>query len=222
METPATESDFVMHGARAAVSGGMLHIEELVKAIELAVVQNTGLAFDLAKTLIESACKTILAERGGSFDKDDDLPKLFKMARQVVPFLPASLQELSKMKFSVSSTTSNGYRFADLGPANNPSGWAGMLKVKSPDGTTSDTSCSTPIHCRPLARQEQSSPLHSSGAQPSTTAWRAPPRPRSRFRIMIDINWERQSPSLEIRRRSHTEWPGSTSAGERNGAKITR
>lgn len=91
METPASETIFVMHGARAAVGGGMLHIEEQVKAIELAVVQNTGLAFDLAKTLIESACKTILTERGGSFDKDDDLPKLFKMARQVVPFLPASL-----------------------------------------------------------------------------------------------------------------------------------
>jgi len=91
METPASETAFVMHGARAAVTGGMLHIEEQVKAIELAVVQNTGLAFDLAKTLIESACKTILTERGGSFDKDDDLPKLFRMARQVVPFLPASL-----------------------------------------------------------------------------------------------------------------------------------
>ncbi len=91
METLAGVTTFVMHGARAAVTGGMLHIEEQVKAIELAVVQNTGLAFDLAKTLIESACKTILTERGGSFDKDDDLPKLFKMTRQVVPFLPPSV-----------------------------------------------------------------------------------------------------------------------------------
>jgi hypothetical protein len=30
----------------------------------------------------------------------------------------------------------NGYRFADLGPANNPSGWAGVIKVKTPAGTT--------------------------------------------------------------------------------------
>ncbi|MFB3924401.1 MAG: hypothetical protein ACE145_21985, partial [Terriglobia bacterium] len=28
----------------------------------------------------------------------------------------------------------NGYRLAELGPANNPSGWAGVLKVKSPAG----------------------------------------------------------------------------------------
>ncbi len=104
METPTSETTFVMHGARAAVTGGMLHIEEQVKAIELAVVQNTGLAFDLAKTLIESAYKTILTERGGSFDKDDDLPKLFKMARQVVPFLPASLGGDSAARKSLEQT----------------------------------------------------------------------------------------------------------------------
>ena len=30
----------------------------------------------------------------------------------------------------------NGYRLAELGTANNPSGWAGVLKVKTPAGTT--------------------------------------------------------------------------------------
>ncbi|MFN3326641.1 MAG: hypothetical protein ACK5AZ_24365 [Bryobacteraceae bacterium] len=30
----------------------------------------------------------------------------------------------------------NGYRLADLGPANNPSGWSGVLKVKTPAGAT--------------------------------------------------------------------------------------
>lgn len=104
MEMPASETTFVMHGARAAVAGGMLHIEEQVKAIELAVVQNTGLAFDLAKTLIESACKTILTERGGSFDKDDDLPRLFRKARQVVPFLPASLEGDAAARRSLEQT----------------------------------------------------------------------------------------------------------------------
>lgn len=104
MEKPASEATFVMHGARAAVAGGMLHIEEQVKAIELAVVQNTGLAFDLAKTLIESACKTILTERGDSFDKDDDLPKLFRMTRQRVPFLPASLEGDAAARKSLEQT----------------------------------------------------------------------------------------------------------------------
>jgi hypothetical protein len=30
----------------------------------------------------------------------------------------------------------NGYRFAELGSANNPSGWSGVLKVKTPSGAT--------------------------------------------------------------------------------------
>jgi len=30
----------------------------------------------------------------------------------------------------------NGYRFADLGAANNPSGWAGVIRVKTPAGAT--------------------------------------------------------------------------------------
>jgi hypothetical protein len=57
----------------------------------LAVVENTGLAFDLAKTLIESACRTIIKERGNTFDKDDDLPKLFRAVSLMVPFLPVAL-----------------------------------------------------------------------------------------------------------------------------------
>lgn len=104
MDAPASQSLFVMYGARAAVAGGMLHIEEQVKALELAVVDNTGLAFDLAKTLIESACKTILTERGGSFDKDDDLPKLFKAATLIVPFLPVPLASDSAARKSLQQT----------------------------------------------------------------------------------------------------------------------
>jgi len=91
MANPAPEPVFVMHGARVAVTGGMLQIEEQVKALELAVVENTGLAFDLARTLVESACKTIITERGSTFEKDDDLPKLFRTATLSVPFLPVAL-----------------------------------------------------------------------------------------------------------------------------------
>lgn len=106
MDGSTTEFAFVMHGARAAVAGGLLHIEEQVKALELAVVQNTGLAFDLAKTLIESACKTVISERGGSFDKDDDVPKLFKAATLAVPFLPVPLASDSAARKSLVQTLS--------------------------------------------------------------------------------------------------------------------
>jgi hypothetical protein len=78
-EHPAA-SEFTMHGARAAMAGGLFHIEEQIKGIERAVVENPGLAFDLAKTLIESACRTILTERSVAFDPADDLPRLFRIA----------------------------------------------------------------------------------------------------------------------------------------------
>ncbi|MDO9559321.1 MAG: abortive infection family protein [Syntrophales bacterium] len=100
------ESVFVMHGARVAVAGGLLHIEEQVKALELAVVENTGLAFDLAKTLIESVCRTIIKERGNILDKDDDLPKLFKTASFIVPFLPVSLASDAAARKSLQQTLS--------------------------------------------------------------------------------------------------------------------
>jgi hypothetical protein len=92
MATPIKEPEFLMQGARAAITGGLLHIEEQVNGLERAVAENnTGLVFDLAKTLIESACKTIIIERKGSYDRDDELPKLFKTASLVIPFLPVAI-----------------------------------------------------------------------------------------------------------------------------------
>ncbi len=60
-------SPFVMHGAREAVACGLVHIERQVHALELAVAENPGLAFDLAKTLIESVCRAVLGERSVAF-----------------------------------------------------------------------------------------------------------------------------------------------------------
>lgn len=90
MDDRPTAPAFVMHGAREAMDRGMIHIEEQVKGIESAVSENPGLAFDLAKTLIESACKTILTERRIDYDTNDDLPRLFKTATQQLPFLLAT------------------------------------------------------------------------------------------------------------------------------------
>ena len=76
----AETTTFVMYGARDAMAGGLVHIEEQVKGIEQAVVENPGLAFDLAKTLIESTCRAVLGERSVVYAATDDLPKLFKSA----------------------------------------------------------------------------------------------------------------------------------------------
>jgi hypothetical protein len=70
---------FAMHGAREilALTAGAVHIEQQTRALEDAVARNPGLAFDLAKALIESVCKTILRDRGQAVSDEDDLPKLF-------------------------------------------------------------------------------------------------------------------------------------------------
>lgn len=104
MAVATNDPVFVMHGARGAITAGMLHIEKQVKALELAVVENTNLAFDLAKTLIESTCKTIITERGAAFDKDDDIPKLFKTASQTLPFLPPALASDTAARKSLQQT----------------------------------------------------------------------------------------------------------------------
>src|SRR5687768_13018449 len=84
----ALAPSFVMHGARAAMAGGLTHIEEQIKGIERAVIENPGLAFDLAKTVVESTCRTILVERKISFEPGDDLPQLYRAVTTSLPMLP--------------------------------------------------------------------------------------------------------------------------------------
>lgn len=88
MPDPLVTTTFTMYGARAAIADGLTHIEEQVKAIELAVVENPGLTFDLAKAIVESTCKTILYERKIAFGANDDLPRLFKTLTKALPLLP--------------------------------------------------------------------------------------------------------------------------------------
>jgi Abortive infection C-terminus len=83
-----SSSEFTMHGARAAIAAGLVHIEAQVSAIESAVFEEPSLAFDLARTLVESTCRTILTERSIPFDTGEDLPRLFKTLTLALPLLP--------------------------------------------------------------------------------------------------------------------------------------
>ena len=100
----AASAPFVMHGARDAMAGGLAHIDEQVKGIERAVVENPGLAFDLAKTLIESTCRAVLGERSVAYAATDDLPKLFRSATQHLPFLPATASDAAEVRKSLQQT----------------------------------------------------------------------------------------------------------------------
>jgi hypothetical protein len=48
----ALTAPFVMHGARDAIAGGLVHIQEQVTGIERAVVENPGLAFDARRECV--------------------------------------------------------------------------------------------------------------------------------------------------------------------------
>ena len=102
-------SVFAMRGSRKAVSQGLQHIEAQVTAIEDAVTSNPGLAFDLAKTLVESVCRTILTERGGAWAERDDLPRLFQEVRNILPVLPPHESQESEVRQSIYQTVNGLY-----------------------------------------------------------------------------------------------------------------
>lgn len=104
MAASVPASSFVMHGAQDALAAGLAHVEEQVRSIEQAVVENPALAFDLARTLVESVCRTILAERQVSYSDDDDLPKLFKTASNHLPFLPPTVSGEAEVRKSLAQT----------------------------------------------------------------------------------------------------------------------
>lgn len=104
MPSVPLSNDFTMHGARAAIAGGLSHIEEQVKGIERAVIENPGLAFDLAKTVVESACRTILSDRKIAFGNDDALPQLFKNVTMNLPILPMAASSEAEARKSLAQT----------------------------------------------------------------------------------------------------------------------
>lgn len=86
------------------MADGLAHITEQVNGIERAVGENPGLAFDLARTLVESTCRTILTERKIAFHSDDDLPGLFKMVTKQLPMLPIAASSEAEARKSLAQT----------------------------------------------------------------------------------------------------------------------
>jgi hypothetical protein len=105
---------FVMNGARAAIAAGLAHIEQQVESLEYAVLENPALAFDLAKTIVESVCRTVLRDRSIAFSETDDLPRLFKLVSQSMPFLPPAVSSEGEIRKSLDKTL-NGLHTAILG-----------------------------------------------------------------------------------------------------------
>ena len=90
------------------MSSGLGHIAEQVEAIERSVADSPGLTFDLSRTLVESACRTVLTERSIEWGRRDDVPKLVKKATRTIEvhLMPddAELEDSAKATQSLRQT----------------------------------------------------------------------------------------------------------------------
>jgi hypothetical protein len=95
-----------MVGTRAAVHDGPIAeaIEQQIHAIENALSSVPDFAFDLSKTLVESVCKTVLADIGQPADPTWDAPKLLKEATNRLALLPRNHPDPAKARDSVEKT----------------------------------------------------------------------------------------------------------------------
>ena len=95
-----------MAGARSAILDGPIveFIEQQIDAIENALERVPDFAFDLSKTLIESVCKTVLADIGQPANPNWNAPKLLKETTNRLNLLPCNHPDPDKARDSVEKT----------------------------------------------------------------------------------------------------------------------
>lgn len=182
MATSPEDAVFAMHSARTAVKLGMPHIEKQVEAIELALVDNAGLAFDLARTLLESVCRTIMTERKITFDKDDKLPKLLKSVTQILPFLPIAMAADAAARKSLGQTLTglstaiqgvcelrNAFGFASHGGDGSRPAMEGVQALFAAQAADAIVGFLYGVHRQDLLRQKSSQPKYDDN--PSFNEW---------------------------------------------------
>ena len=78
-----------------------------IERIEAALETDPALAIGTAKELVESCCKTILAERNVPPGKADDLPKLIKKTMKELKLLPDDISDKARGVETIRRTLSN-------------------------------------------------------------------------------------------------------------------
>ena len=91
-ESYTAQSRFHMVGARAAILNGPVTeaIEQQIHAIENALENVPDFAFDLSKALVESVCKTVLADIGQPANPRWNAPKLLRETTNRLSPLPGN------------------------------------------------------------------------------------------------------------------------------------
>ena len=95
-----------MVGARAALLDGpnAEAIEQQIHAIESTLESVPDFAFDLSKTLVESVCKTVLADIGQPADPNWNAPRLLKETTNLLALLPRNHPDPAKSRESLKNT----------------------------------------------------------------------------------------------------------------------
>lgn len=105
-EPATTRVRFQMSGTRAAVLDGPISevIEQQINAIESALESVPDFAFDLSKTLVESVCKTVLADVGQPANPKWDGPQLLRETTNRLSMLPRNHPDPKKARDSIEKT----------------------------------------------------------------------------------------------------------------------
>jgi len=97
---------FLMVGARASVLDGPVPelIDQQVRALEDAIERVPDFAFDLAKTLVETICKTILADIGRPAHPNWDAPQLMRETTNYLSLLPRNHPNAATARGTIKKT----------------------------------------------------------------------------------------------------------------------
>src|SRR5262245_58069138 len=103
-DAPTTK--FRMYGARATILSGPVAeaIAQTIEAIESAIERVPDFAFDLSKTLVESVCKTVLADIGQAVDPNWECPRLLKETTNRLSMLPRNHPNPAQARDSIEKT----------------------------------------------------------------------------------------------------------------------
>jgi hypothetical protein len=101
--------NFQMDGARAilAASPAALHLQQQILAIEKAVSETPALAIDLAKTLVETVCKTILTDLNVAFTSNEDCHALMRQTLLQMRLFPDGHLRPAEIQGQLTKLTNN-------------------------------------------------------------------------------------------------------------------
>lgn len=83
------------------------YISQQITRMETAVNNDPGLAIGTAKELVETCCKTILAECGADIPSKADLPKLIKITVKQLSLTPEDIPEKARAADTIKKLLSN-------------------------------------------------------------------------------------------------------------------